>query len=161
VPKGDRVLSVEALMKRDLVSVAPDASVADAARRMRDAKVGAVLVLEEGRVAGILSERDVTHRVVAAGRSPDSTKVGEVASRPVVTVEAGTSLRACAERLRDEGVRHVPVLSGGKPVGILSARDFFAAVAGGLEAWIERARYDEKLRENVDPYDHMGGSYGR
>jgi CBS domain-containing protein len=58
-------------------------------------------------------------------------------------------------------VRHLPVLSDGRPVGILSARDFFEAVSGGLEALIERARYDEKLRDNIDPYDHLGGSYGR
>jgi CBS domain-containing protein len=155
------MLSVEALMKRELVSVDPQASVADAARRMHEARVGAVLVLEQGRLAGIFSERDLATRVVAAGRSPDATRVGEVASRPVVTVASGASLRECAETLRGKGVRHLPVLAGGKPVGILSARDFFDAVASGLEGLIESARYDEALRANVDPYDHLGGSYGR
>lgn len=155
------MISVEALMKRDLVSVDPDASVADAARSMREARVGAVLLLEQGRLTGIFTERDLATRVVAAGRSPDATAVGEVASRPVVTVASGTSLRLCAETLRGKGVRHLPVVSDGRPVGILSARDFFEAVAGGLEALIERVRYDEKLRDNIDPYDHLGGSYGR
>lgn len=155
------MLSVETLMKRDLVSVTPEASVADAARRMRESQVGAVLVLEQGRLAGIFSERDLANRVVAEGRSADATPVGQVASKPVVTVAAGTSLRECAETLRKHGVRHLPVLEGGKAVGILSARDFFEAVSGGLEALIERARYDEKLRDNIDPYDHIGGSYGR
>jgi CBS domain-containing protein len=128
---------------------------------MRESKVGAVLVVDGGRLAGIFSERDLATRVVAAGKSPDSTSVGEVASQPVVSVALGTSLRECAEKLRGKGVRHLPVLSDGKPVGILSARDFFEAVAGGFEVLIERARYDEKLRDNVDPYDHVGGSYGR
>jgi CBS domain-containing protein len=155
------MISVDALMTRELVSVGPEASAADAARAMREAGVGAVLVLEQGRVAAIFTERDLATRVVAEGRSPERTKVGEVATRPVVTVPAGTSLRQCAEAQRGRGVRHLPVLEGGKPVGVISARDFFAAVAGGLEEWIERARYDEKLRENVDPYDHLGGSYGR
>jgi CBS domain-containing protein len=155
------MVSVEALMKRELVSVDAQASVADAARRMNDARVGAVLLLEQGRLAGIFTERDLATRVVAAGRSADATRVGEVATRPVVTVPAGTSLRQCAETLRGKGVRHLPVVAEGKPVGILSARDFFEAVAGGLEALIERARYDEKLRDNIDPYDHLGGSYGR
>ena len=155
------MISVEALMKRDLVSVDPKASVADAARSMREARVGAVLLLEQGRLTGIFTERDLATRVVAAGRSPDATPVGEVATRPVVTVASGTSLRQCAETLRGKGVRHLPVLSDGKPVGMLSARDFFEAVSGGLEALIERARYDEKLRDNIDPYDHIGGSYGR
>jgi CBS domain-containing protein len=155
------VLSVEALMKRELVGVDPGVSVAEAARRMREARVGAVLLLEGGSLTGIFSERDLATRVVAEGRSPDATKVGEVATRPVVTVPAGASLRQCAETLRDKGLRHLPVVSGGKAVGILSARDFFEAVAGGLEGLIERSRYDEKLRDNIDPYDHIGGSYGR
>jgi CBS domain-containing protein len=155
------VLSVEALMKRELVGVDPGVSVAEAARRMREARVGAVLLLEGGSLTGIFSERDLATRVVAEGRSPDATKVGEVATRPVVTVPAGASLRRCAETLRDKGVRHLPVLAGDEPVGILSARDFFEAVAGGLERLIEQRRYDEQLRENVDPYDHLGGSYGR
>ena len=155
------MVSVEALMKRDLVSVDPQASVADAARSMREAGVGAVLLLEHGRLTGIFTERDLVTRVVATGRSPDATPVGEVASRPVVTVASGTSLRQCAEILRGKGMRHLPVLSDGRPVGILSARDFFEAVASGLEALIERTRYGEALRENVDPYDHLGGAYGR
>jgi CBS domain-containing protein len=155
------MVTVEALMKRELVSVDAEASVADAARRMNEARVGAVLLLEQGRLAAIFTERDLATRVVAAGKSPDATRVGEVATRPVVTVPADTSLRQCAETLREKGVRHLPVLTDGKPVGIISARDFFEAVAGGLEALIERARYDEKLRDNIDPYDHLGGSYGR
>jgi CBS domain-containing protein len=155
------MISVEALMKRQPVSVAPEASVAEAARSMREAGVGSVLVVEAGRLAAIFTERDLATRVVAEGRNPERTQVMEVSTRSVVTVPAGTSLRQCAELLRARGVRHLPVLQEGKPVGILSARDFFEAVAGGLEEWIERARYDEKLRENVDPYDHLGGSYGR
>lgn len=155
------MLSVESLMKRDPLSVDAGASVADAARRMRDAGVGAVLVLDGGRLVGILSERDVLTRIVAEGRNADATRVAEVATRPVVTVSAGASLRQCAETLRDRGVRHLPVLGGEKPIGMLSARDFFEAVAGGLERLIEHRRYDEALRENLDPYDHLGGGYGR
>jgi CBS domain-containing protein len=156
------VLSVDSLMKPDPVGVESGASVADAARLMREARVGAVLVLEKGRLAGIFSERDLLTRVVAEGRDPAATKVSEVATRPVATAPAGASLRQCAETLREQGVRHLPVVdAGGKPIGILSARDFFEAVAGGLERLIERIRYDDQLRANLDPYDHLGGSYGR
>jgi CBS domain-containing protein len=156
------VLSVESLMKRDPVGVEAAASVADAARLMNQARVGAVLVLEGGRLVGIFSERDLLTRVVAEGRDPAATKVSEVATRPVATAAAGASLRQCAETLREQGVRHLPVVdAGGKPIGILSARDFFEAVAGGLERLIERIRYDDQLRANLDPYDHLGGSYGR
>ena len=105
--------------------------------------------------------RDLLTRVIAEGKDPASTAVGTVATRPVASVALDAPLRKCAEILRDRGVRHLPVVDGEKPVGILSARDFFDAVAGGLERVIEHARYDEALRENADPYDHLGGGYGR
>lgn len=57
-------------------------------------------------------------------------------------------------------VRHLPVTENGKPVGILSSRDFLAYVAGGLERIIDKLDYEETLGEGVDPYDHLGGSYG-
>ena len=88
---------------------------------------------------------------------PAGQHLAQVARGPGEPLQPGVVL----QRVPQLGRRHLPVLEGGKPVGVISARDFFAAVAGGLEEWIERARYDEKLRENVDPYDHLGGSYGR
>lgn len=155
------MLSVETLMKQELVTAGSETSVADAARRMHEARVGALLLLEGDQLAAIFTERDLLTKVIAEGKDPASTTVGSVATRPVASVERNASLRQCAEILREQGVRHVPVVDGEKPVGILSARDFFEAVAGGLERVIEHARYDEALRENADPYDHLGGGYGR
>jgi len=155
------VISIDALMKKQTLTAAPTESVADAARRMGQASVGAVVLVEGGRIAGIFTERDLLKRVVGAGVDPTSTTVGSVATREVVSVAPGTSLRECAKALKDHGVRHLPVTDRGEVVGIISARDFFETVAGGLERLIERVRYDEQLRENLDPYDHLGGSYGR
>jgi CBS domain-containing protein len=155
------VISVESLMKRDVVVVDGSTSVSAAARRMSGAAVGAVLVVDGDELAGIFTERDLLTRVVAEGRDPASTPVGSVATGSVVHVALDASLRRCAELLRDHGIRHLPVVDGRKPVGILSARDFFDAVAAGLERMMEHARYDEALRDDRDPYDHLGGSYGR
>jgi len=58
-------------------------------------------------------------------------------------------------------VRHLPVTENGKPVGILSSRDFLAYVAQGLERVIDELGYEQALREGEDPYDHIGGSYGK
>ena len=91
----------------------------------------------------------------------ESTRLADVATRDVATVEVSAPLRACADVLKDRGIRHVPIVDGGRAIGILSARDFFGAAAEGFERYIERARFDEQLRNDVDPYDHMGGSYGR
>jgi CBS domain-containing protein len=123
-------------------------------------EVGAVLVVEGDALHGILSERDVLTRVVAEGKDAAATKVSEVATKNVTTVEVDVHVRKCAELLRDKGIRHLPVTREGKPVGILSSRDFLAYVVAGLERIIDRARYQQALDKGDDPYDHLGGSYG-
>jgi len=151
---------IDTLMKTELVTAAADETVAHAAYAMARNGVGAVLVLEGEKLAGLLSERDVLTRVVAEGRDPAATTVAEVATAKLVCVDVGASVRECAEILRDREIRHLPVLHNGKPAGILSTRDFLAYVARGLERLVEQSRYEQKLAEGDDPYDHLGGSYG-
>lgn len=152
---------IESLMKTEMVTAESDETIAHAAWSMANNGVGALLILEEGRLAGILSERDVVARVIAEGRDPTATRVAEVATPNPVTVDVGTHVRECAELLRAEGVRHLPVLRDGRAVGILSTRDFLAYVTEGLERLVDRSRYTEALAEGADPYDHLGGSYER
>lgn len=152
---------IGSLMETQMVTVAPDTTVADAAKSMARNDVGAVLVVDKGEIRGILSERDVVSRVVAEGRDPRTTKVSEVATSEVVTADVNVHVRECAELLRDRRIRHLPVTRNDKPAGILSSRDFFAYVVEGLERFIDRARYEDKLDKGEDPYDHLGGSYGR
>jgi CBS domain-containing protein len=155
------MVSIESIMHTPLVTAEASEAVSEVAQRMRDAAVGAVVIVEGNTLVGIFTERDLLTTVVAEGRDPKGTRIGDVATREVLSVEKGAPLRQCAEALRDRGVRHLPVVEDGRPVGILSARDFFGAVSDGLERFIERARYDEELRAEVDPYDHIGGGYGR
>ncbi len=155
------MVSIDSIMHKPLVTAQADEMVGAAARRMREAGVGAVVIVEGETVTGIFTERDLLTAVVAEGLDPSRTPVGDVATRDVISVDVAAPLRACAETLRDRGIRHLPVVDGGRPIGILSARDFFNAVAEGFEKLIERSRFDEQLRSNVDPYDHLGGSYGR
>ena len=152
---------IGSLMKTDMVTVKPDDGVADAARLMAQNQVGAVLVVEGETLRGILSERDVVSRVIAEGRDPATTKVSEIATAEVVDVEVGTPVRKCVELQLAMGVRHLPVTDDGKPVGVLSSRDFLAYVVEGLERVIDQLRYEQKLDEGDDPYDHIGGSYGK
>lgn len=153
--------TIETLMATETITVAPGDTVAEAARRMLANRVGAVLVVEGGRLSGLVSERDVAARVVAVGRDPQQTLVAEVATRDVVTVEANASVRAVLEAFRAHRVRHLPVLRDGRLAGILSTRDFLAFVVDGLERHIERVRYDASLAAGGDPYDHFGGGYGK
>lgn len=151
---------IKTLMKTELVTATGDESVSHAALSMARNDVGAVLVLDGETLAGVLSERDVLARVIAEGRDPTTTKVSEVATSEVVSVDVGVSVRECATLLQSKGIRHLPILEGGRPVGILSSRDFFAYVVEGLERLVQRGRYKEALGEGDDPYDHIGGSYG-
>jgi CBS domain-containing protein len=153
--------SIEDLMVRDVVTAGGGETVAAVSERMTKASVGAVVLVEGDDLVGIFTERDLLKRVVAEGRDPGATPVGEVATRKVVSMQLPLSLRDCADALRSHGVRHLPVVEAKRLVGIVSARDFFQAVASELESFIERSRYEEQLRDNVDPYDHFGGSYGR
>ncbi len=155
------MLTISAMMKKQLVTADPGEPVDQIARRMRDADVGAVIVITGESISGIFTERDLVNRLVAKGLDPAKTQVGDVATGDVHTVTANASLRECAEKLMTNQVRHLPVVEGTRPIGILSARDFFEVAAREMERLVEHLRYDKQLREEEDPYDHLGGSYGR
>lgn len=152
---------IGSLMKTDMITVGPNDTVQDAVGLMAKNHVGAVLVVEDETLKGILSERDVLTRVVAEKRDPAATKVSDVATTRVVDVEIGTPVRKCAELQLAMDVRHLPVTDKGKPVGILSSRDFLIYVIEGLERVIDKVRYEQDLGDGEDPYDHLGGSYGK
>lgn len=153
---------ISQMMKTDVVTVQAQQSVAEVAQLMKTRGIGAVLLVSDEKLAGIFSERDLLRRVVAAGLEPNATKVGEVATSELATVSAETHVKACAEILRAKRIRHLPVVDGaGKPVGIVSARDFFAYSTEELERFIDRGRYEKEIDEGDDPYDHFGGSYDR
>jgi CBS domain-containing protein len=113
-------------MSRDLLSVGADERIADAARRMVDRGVGAVLVMDGARLAGILTERDVL-RAVAEGRVDEST-VAERMTRHPETVEASESTAHAASLMIHGGFRHLPVTDGGSVIGIISIRDLMRVV---------------------------------
>lgn len=152
---------IGSLMKTEMVTAGPDETVAHAAYVMASNGVGAVLVVDAGKLVGILSERDVLERVVAQGEDAMRAKVGAVATANPITVSPETHVRECSKLMREKAMRHLPVVSGGAPVGILSSRDLFAFVAESLERVVDEKQYAEALRSGVDPYDHPGGSYSR
>lgn len=152
---------IGSLMQTEMVTAKPNETVSQVAKRMADNRVGAVLVVDGTQLAGLFSERDLLMRVVAAGKDPSSTKVVDVATRQLVTVGVDTHVKECATILKEKRFRHLPVIDGGKPVGILSARDFFEFVVEGLERFVDEMRYEQELEDGVDPYDHFGGSYDR
>ena len=151
---------IDEFITKPLVTAPRDETVAAVAQSMAEAGVGAIVVLDGEELLGIFSERDLLVRVVAEGLDPATTRVGDVATADVITAIPGESLKDCAARLRGNGIRHLPVVKEGRPVGVVSARDFFESVAGHFEVMLGRERYREQLADNADPYDHIGGGYG-
>lgn len=113
--------TVDRHMSKNLLTVGPDERLAEAARKMADRGVGAVVVLDGGRLAGILTERDVL-KAVAEGVEQQAT-VGERMTRHPETVESHESTDHAAALMIHGGFRHLPVVDGGEVKGILSIRD--------------------------------------
>ena len=109
-------------------AIGPDEPVLAAIQMMADKSVGALLVLREGALAGIVSERDYARKVILRGRSSAETAVWEIMSSPVTTVSPGDSVATCMMVMTERKIRHVPVLDGGKVIGVLSIGDLVKSV---------------------------------
>lgn len=115
--------TVSDIMTRNPATIESDQPVAEAARRMRSADAGDVIVLDNGRVGGIVTDRDIAVRVVAEGRDPASTPVRDACSPDLTTVEPGTPIDKALDLIRAKAVRRLPVVQEGRPVGIVSLGD--------------------------------------
>ena len=115
--------SVRELMTENPRTVEAGGTVAEAARIMRDEDVGIVPVVEGERLVATLTDRDITIRVVAEGRDPQSTRVSEVASGDVVTIEPERELDEALRLMAQHQVRRLPVVEGGRLVGVLAQAD--------------------------------------
>jgi len=104
-------------------SVNSDVTVFDALKLMADTNAGAALVINDGKVVGILSERDCIRKVDLQGRNSRETKVADIMTSKVLYVEGGQSLDECVAIMIDKNIRHLPVYEEGKLIGIISVRD--------------------------------------
>lgn len=111
-----------------IYSVAPNATVHDAIAIMAEKAVAAVLVLVEGRLAGIVSAKDYGSKVVLRGRSATDTRVEEIMTSPVVTVTIDATVFECMAIMTRSHIRHLPVFSKGQLVGVVSMGDLASAV---------------------------------
>ena len=115
--------SIREVMTQSPEIVSPDTSVAEAARLMRDRDFGGILIGDGERLSGFLTDRDIAVRVVAEGRDPESTTVGDVATTDLHTLSPDDSVEDAIELVRQHDIRRVPVVEGAKPVGIVSIGD--------------------------------------
>jgi CBS domain-containing protein len=107
----------------ELLTISSEASVYDAVKQMVDANVGSLLVTVDGRIEGIVTERDYLRRVTLGGRTDQNTQVSEIMSSPLIIVTPQTSIEECMAIMTDRRIRHVPVVDDGDVVGMVSIGD--------------------------------------
>jgi CBS domain-containing protein len=129
------------IIEQQHLITAPDSTtVIEAARLMRENHVGAVMVVEDGRLAGVFTERDALFRVIAEGRDVQTAQLTDVMTRNPQTIHPDKPFPDALHVMYEGGFRHVPVVEDGRPVGMISARD---ALGPELEDFIY-----ELLRQN-------------
>ncbi|HSD80416.1 MAG TPA: CBS domain-containing protein [Solirubrobacteraceae bacterium] len=115
--------SIREVMTADPRTVETGATVVEAARAMAQDDIGAVLVTDNGRVTGIVTDRDIVVRSIAEGRDPSSTKVTEVCTADPATLTVDQSVEDAIRIVREQDVRRIPVVQDGRPAGIVSIGD--------------------------------------
>lgn len=119
--------------ERQVVSVSLETPVIEAARRMRDARVGCVVVSRDHHPVGILTDRDIAVRVVAEGRDPDKTRVSDVVTYDAITLQTSDTRQTALIRMREHGVRRLPIVNEeGKLAGMVTSDDLIALLAREL-----------------------------
>ena len=124
-----------------VVKVRPDQSVLDAIKVLAAEDVGAAIVMVGDRLAGILSERDYTRKIVLKGRSSDSTRVEEIMTPNVVVVSPRTKTRECMALMTEKNIRHLPVVEEGRVIGMVSIRDIVGDIIADQDFTIEQLEH--------------------
>jgi CBS domain-containing protein len=107
----------------EVISIPPDASVFEALKLMSDQNMGALLVIVDGKVDGILSERDCARRLELHGRTARETLVRDIMTSKVLYAQANQSIEECVAIMIDKNIRHLPVFDNDELIGVISARD--------------------------------------
>ena len=129
------------IRNQKILALPPETSVREAARAMADRNVGSAMVVEDGKLVGIFTERDALVRVLAAGLDPVTTELSAVMARKVLTISPDRPLVNALHRMRDNGFRHMPVVENGIPIGMVSVRDALASDLIQLET-------EEEIKEH-------------
>jgi len=123
---------------RAVFQVAPDATVFDAIKMMAEKSVGALLVIDGGRLAGIISERDYARKVILHGKSSHEVKVSEIMTTQVETVRPEHTTEDCMAAMTAKHIRHLPVIEGDKVIGVLSIGDLVKEVIAEQQQTIQQ-----------------------
>ncbi len=126
---------------RHIISVKADDSVLDAVRLMAEKNIGAVVVLGDGHLLGILSERDYARKVIVKGRASDSTPVADIMTADVLTVSDAETVNSCMELMTERKIRHLPVVEDGVVTSMISIGDLVKAIIADQQEEIEQLEH--------------------
>ena len=122
-PSGAMLRPLAVMMSREIRTISPGATLTEAARLMRETRVGALFVQEAGAYVGVVSETDLVRKAMAREMDPNQTPVRAVMSAPVITIEIDRSAHEASDLMAERGVRHLAITEDGPIVGIVSVRD--------------------------------------
>lgn len=136
----------EVMEHKRLLTAPPETTVSQAAQLMADRNVGAIVVVENERLVGIFTERDVVFRVVARGADPHTTRLASVMTAPPLTIDPDKTYGHALLIMHENGFRHMPVVENGKLIGIVSSRN---ALDPELEEFVAESQRRKHLRETL------------
>ena len=122
----------------EVFAIGPDQPVLDAIKLMAEKRIGALLVIQAGRLVGIVSERDYARKVVLQGRSSATTPVSDIMTREVVRVGLTDTADHCMQMVTDKRIRHLPVVDGDSVLGVISIGDLVKAVIEDQQVEIDQ-----------------------
>jgi len=121
--------------------VRPEQTVLEAIKILAQENIGAAIVMSGDRIAGIISERDYTRKIVLKGRSSDTTKVEEIMTPNVIVVSPRTKTRECMQLMTEKNFRHLPVVEEGRCIGMVSIRDIVSDIIADQDFTIEQLEH--------------------
>ncbi len=124
----------------DIYSIRSDETVFNAIKKMSELKIGALLVIDNGDLKGMISERDYRDKVILKGRKSKTTEVNEIMSRQVFCVNVNDDIRVCMKIMTEKRIRHLPVLADGKLAGLISIGDVVKSVIDHQKVEIDSLR---------------------
>jgi CBS domain-containing protein len=135
---------VKQAMTKNIIVTHPDTTIKDVAKIMTQQRVGSLLVVEENKLAGIITELDIIWKVVAGDLDPKITLVREVMTKEIITIKANQTLEDATEIMVENNIKKLPVLEGDKLVGIITATDLISVQPKLIEALAKLMLFEEK-----------------